>query len=421
MTAENMPVEEKPKWQGKVRGYAGVMVAVILALALFMDVVIDNFFGEKKKTKSQTVENVPMPPPITNPSEIEFEKKIEERLKSNRFQAQESGESLQDASGMEKLKQRLGMGQTVEQDQGADVDQVEASFKEAERRRALEARKVSFSMKKEKMLSRKVLGSGRNSELPKQIEPRVKSLIAGLKENPEEVSEQTQPNLPDFSDFTRGDNKSYHDYVGKPVSEGAPLQGQKLLSMATVIDAVLDQDVVSDYVGRVRMRIAKDVYDITDSYILIPKGCKVIGTCLRISNINEPIQARMGLTANWAILPDGKRISFEKSNVLDRAGIHAIKDKVNRHFLAQFMGVMAYVALAGESSYEGSGANNDQTYEGEVGAVLRQQFANIASKYLSLVPTITLRSGTPIKIFLEDDLYVYPYKSVFDKFIRADR
>ena len=53
MTAENMPVEEKPKWQGKVRGYAGVMVAVILALALFMDVVIDNFFGEKKKAKSR--------------------------------------------------------------------------------------------------------------------------------------------------------------------------------------------------------------------------------------------------------------------------------------------------------------------------------------------------------------------------------
>ena len=155
---------------------------------------------------------------------------------------------------------------------------------------------------------------------------------------------------------------------------------------------------------------------------MIPKGARLTLKSLKISNINEPIQARMGLVANWAVLPNGKRISFEKrTSILDREGIAAVKDKVNYHFFAQFLGVAAYAVLAAETNRDGSGLNNDTDFQGDIGESLRKQFAPLAQKYLSLVPTITLNVGTPIKIFLEDDIYAYPWDSLSQSLYRTNR
>jgi type IV secretion system protein VirB10 len=201
--------------------------------------------------------------------------------------------------------------------------------------------------------------------------------------------------------------------LGQPLAEARPKPGQKLIPTGTVISAVLDQNVVSDYAGSAyRFMIGHDVYDIDRKEILIPKGSRGVGKTLRITNVNEPIQARMGLTVNWIVLPDGKRISFEKHGVLDREGIGAVADQVDYHFLAQFLGVAAYALLSHETSREGSGTANDNTFEGDLGQSARKQYAPLAQKYLSIVPTITLRPGTPLKIFLEDDVYAYPWKSL---------
>jgi type IV secretion system protein VirB10 len=103
---------------------------------------------------------------------------------------------------------------------------------------------------------------------------------------------------------------------------------------------------------------------------------------------------------------------MDRSTALDATGVSAIKDTVNRHLLAQFLGVAAYALVSSESSRSGSGLNNDRTFAGDVGEGLRDQFAPLARKYLDLVPTITLRPGTPLRIFFEDDIYATPWASV---------
>jgi type IV secretion system protein VirB10 len=174
---------------------------------------------------------------------------------------------------------------------------------------------------------------------------------------------------------------------------------------------------MSDYVGSYRAIVSHDVYDVTGNYVLIPKGAKLTGRTVRISNVNEAIQARMGMPATWIVLPDGKRISLEKTVSLDQAGIPAVKDKVNYHLLAQFLGVTAYAMISHETSREGSGYSNDTTFEGDMGEAFRSQFSPLIQKYLDLVPTITLTPGTPLKLFIEDDIYARPWRGVYDKFI----
>lgn len=206
--------------------------------------------------------------------------------------------------------------------------------------------------------------------------------------------------------------RSAGQVVGKPAAVSSPEAGAKHISVGTVARAVLDQQVISDYDGPFRCMFIDDVYDVTNRYIMIPKGSRCTGSTARIKNVNEPIQARMGLLVNWIVLPDGSKISMDKKVALDAEGVSAIKDKVNRHFLAQFLGVAAYAIVSSETSRDGSGLGVETSFEGDVGEGLRDQFAPLARKYLDLVPTITLRPGTPMRIFFEDDIYAQPWSSV---------
>ncbi|MBL0319161.1 MAG: TrbI/VirB10 family protein [Alphaproteobacteria bacterium] len=196
-----------------------------------------------------------------------------------------------------------------------------------------------------------------------------------------------------------------------------PLQTQQeqaagtcVLASTTIIYATLDQVVISDYEGSWRGLITHDVYDVSHRAILIPAGSRIIGKTLRIKNINEPIQARMGMTVNKVILPTGETISFEKSSLLDQMGIGAVADTVDYHLLAQFMGVSAYVLLTYQTNTTDSNDPNSPNYG--LSQSIQQQFAPIAAKYLSLTPSITLRQGLTLRIMVEDNLYLKPWKNL---------
>jgi len=203
--------------------------------------------------------------------------------------------------------------------------------------------------------------------------------------------------------------------VGKPATEQqeGPKPGQVLLSTGTVISAALDQMTMSDYAGSYRAILTRDVYDPSGRYVLFPKGAKVIGKTVAVGGVNQAIQNRMAMTVNWLVLPNGKRVSFNKTVAMDSQGVAALRDKVSYHLIPQILGVAAYASLSSASSRAGSGADSDTTYEGELGESMREQFAPLAAKFLNLVPTVTLRQGTPMRIFVEDDLYVTPWDHVY--------
>ena len=218
-------------------------------------------------------------------------------------------------------------------------------------------------------------------------------------------------------------NKSFQspptDIVGytKENSYNANIAGKYKLPVGTVIPAITAMKTMSDYAGTLKGFTTQDIYDIDYQHVLIPKGSEVLLKSVRIGNVNEPIQARMGLTVPWIILPNGKKIDFSKSSGLDREGVAGIKDKVDYHFLAQFFGVAAYATLSSSTSYQGSGANNDQSFMGNVSESARQQFAPLAQKYLSLVPTITIDAGQSMNIILEDELFLDAWSNIYSDYM----
>lgn len=213
--------------------------------------------------------------------------------------------------------------------------------------------------------------------------------------------------------------------------EPAQREGEYLVPVGTVMAAVLDMEINSDWEGRWRAMITRDVYDLAQDVILIPKGTRVLGTSARPRPVNEAINERMALVAQWLVLPNGARIDLTRSSMLDSAGVAAIEGDVNRHFLATLGGVVAYGVIGGWGAAQAAKASRDDLGAASIyglstgrsaGAEIAQGLSDIgkrvASRYLNLVPTITVKPGTSMNIFLDDEMYLNAWAPI-DEFAPA--
>ncbi|WP_395398710.1 TrbI/VirB10 family protein (plasmid) [Pseudoduganella sp. UC29_106] len=195
----------------------------------------------------------------------------------------------------------------------------------------------------------------------------------------------------------------------------ARAQAKKSCLRARLFSAVLDMDMVSDYAGNWWALLQRPVYDPSMTFVLFPAGTKIVGKSMRATGANENIQNRMGSVPLWAIRPDGKRIDFKRTAGMDAAGVAALKDQVDRHFLAQFMGVAAYAIIGLGPSFSNYGAEPNSSRDAfarEFTSRSRDAGRSFAEKFLNIVPTVRIRAGTPVKIFVEEDIYVTPWEKI---------
>lgn len=199
---------------------------------------------------------------------------------------------------------------------------------------------------------------------------------------------------------------------------GADIEGMIKIPAGTVIPAISMMSWNSDFPGTTaKAMIDHDVYDLKRENILIPKGSEFLTKSVSANGINDPIQNRMGYSVGKATLPNGDTIDLSKASGLDREGMGGVKDQVEYHFMAQMLGVAAYAMISSNTSRTGTGSNNDTTYASDVGEQMRDQFSPLAQKYLNIVPTKIIRAGQSIRIILQDDVYVKPYKGVYDDYV----
>lgn len=285
-----------------------------------------------------------------------------------------------------------------------------------ERIRALQATPTAIDQKKKELLERvNALGV----TLPPEVMARLTQSSSGAPAAaPNQVQAQQpagranpQPQaggIPTFGELAP-------NRVARDPTNGGPRPGESIISTGSIIDALLDMDLMSDYDGNFIAVLQRPFYDESFENILLPIGTKITGKTKRISGVNEFIQNRMALTPLWAIRPDKKRIDFRRTGAMDLAGVGAIQGGVDRHLVAQVLGVGAYALLGLGPSMSNYGAQPNSSRDAFVREVTSQARDNgraFANKYLSIVPTITLKAGTPIKIFIEDDIYVTPWTSV---------
>jgi len=187
-------------------------------------------------------------------------------------------------------------------------------------------------------------------------------------------------------------------------------QGKKyVLFEGTVIETVLMNRLDGSFAGPVMCLVSTDVYSHDRQHVLIPAGTKVLGEAQKVNAFG---QDRLAVFFHRLIMPDGYSETLDQFKGLDQQGATALHDKVNNHY-AKIFGASLAVGILGGIAEVGTGtvftaSAIDQARRG-FGEGLAMSGERILDRFLNLMPTITIREGARVKIYLSNDLLLPDY------------
>ena len=169
------------------------------------------------------------------------------------------------------------------------------------------------------------------------------------------------------------------------------------------LEAVLVNQLNGDFPGPVLAAVAVPFYSADRQRIVIPRGARAIGSASAVAGQD---QQRLAVGFHRLIFPDGRWVSLEFAG-LNQIGEGALKDQVNRHYFALFasvgaVGIISGLTLRGSDPYAGG----RQGFQAGAGQGLAQGATSILDRFLNRLPTITIRAGHRLRIWLTSDVLV---------------
>ncbi len=186
------------------------------------------------------------------------------------------------------------------------------------------------------------------------------------------------------------------------------------------LDAVLTNRIVNDKESSpVSAIVTKDLLSKNGKYVLIPSNSKVTGIAKKVSGQQD---RRLFIFFERLILPNGRSVYFKDKerqlSALDITGALGIKGRKNSHFFSKFGSSLLFGSLNGLSGFA---QNRIRQASGLSYFVDRssENFNNLndrlASDSLSILPTITVASGTKIKVHFSVDLDISAYSDISER------
>ncbi len=180
----------------------------------------------------------------------------------------------------------------------------------------------------------------------------------------------------------------------------------------TVIDTVLVNRLIGDFAGPVKVMVTNPVYSHDGQQVLIPQGTFLLGDVHKVSGTG---QRRLAVTFHRMLMPDGYSVDLDQFHGLDQTGATGLSDQVNNHYLQIFGASIALGVISGaaEATTYGSGYNisGPAMYEQGVASSLSQSGANVLQRFINILPTITIREGHRVKVYLTQDMLLPVYEN----------
>ena len=179
--------------------------------------------------------------------------------------------------------------------------------------------------------------------------------------------------------------------------------GWERIYEGSFLEGVLVNQLNGDFPGPVLAAVAVPYYSADRQRIVIPRGARVIGSASAVAGQD---QERLAVGFHRLIFPDGRWVSLEFAG-LNQIGEGALKDHVNRHYFAMFasvgaVGIISGLTLRGSDPYAGG----RQGFQAGAGQGLAQGATSILDRFLNRLPTITIRAGHRLRIWLTSDVLV---------------
>ena len=197
-------------------------------------------------------------------------------------------------------------------------------------------------------------------------------------------------------------------YTG-PITSTGPIH--RVLE-GTVIDAVLTNRLDGSIVAPVNCLVTNAVYSHDGQYVLIPAGSRVLGE-------TKPVQAfgetRLAVAFNRLALPDGRTYRLDQFLGLNDIGDAGLRDQVDQHYRSTFGASAAVGLISGFAQYLGAagfaraGSGSTVIIAGGAGESTAQATSQTLNRLLNRMPSITIREGHRVKVYLTNDLELPAY------------
>jgi type IV secretion system protein TrbI len=209
-------------------------------------------------------------------------------------------------------------------------------------------------------------------------------------------------------------NASVDRRTTSPDRTAAPASSY-VVQAGNVIPASLITGIRSDLPGQITAQVTENVYDSpTGRFLLVPQGTRLIG--VYDSQVSFG-QSRVLLVWTRLIMPSGRSIVLERQPGADTAGYAGLEDEVDNHWGALFKAALLSTLLGvgselGAGSDSGTGNNGGLIQALRLGTSdsLNQTGQKIVQRNLNIQPTLTIRPGFPVRVIVNRDLVLEPYK-----------
>ncbi|GBF56827.1 type IV secretion system protein virB10 [Candidatus Phycosocius bacilliformis] len=192
-----------------------------------------------------------------------------------------------------------------------------------------------------------------------------------------------------------GDNDAFAARVSSgeaPTARAGTLRNPKTtVPQGALIAAVLETAINSDLPGFVRAVVSRDVLSFDGSRVLIPRGSRLVGQYRSEVALG---QSRAFVVWTRLLRPDGVSIQLASpgTDTLGRAGLDG---KVDRHYLQRYgPGLLSTAISAGLS----------RTTSNQLVIGTAQTLPGAMSSGEAIKPTVTVKQGTAIQVFVARDL-----------------
>lgn len=205
-----------------------------------------------------------------------------------------------------------------------------------------------------------------------------------------------------------------------PIGDGGPLH--RILE-GTLVDTVLTNRLDGDSASPVNCLVTNAVYSHSGQAVVIPAGARILGETKPVHTQGE---TRLAVAFHRVLMPDGSTFSLDRFPGLNQVGDAGLRDQVNQHYLSTFgaaaavgliSGLAQFVGTAGIGVGDGNG-NRTVIVAGGPAEGASQAGVQTMNRFLNRLPTITIREGHRIKVYLTSDLELPAYRpaAVSDRF-----
>jgi type IV secretion system protein TrbI len=240
------------------------------------------------------------------------------------------------------------------------------------------------------------------AEILKQMQPPVNSPAPGAPSSARNGSTET--------------NDDRREETGNPAAAqsgaaNAAAGETYMLFEGTILETVLINRLEGQFSGPVECLLSTDVYSNNRQHLLIPTGSKLLGETRKVDTFG---QTRLAVVFHRILMPDGYSVSLDQFKGLDQIGDTGLRDQVNNHYLRIFGVSLAIGALGAIAE-----AGTPGSLTASSGDLMRQGFAQstaqssaqILDKFLNVMPTVTIREGHRVKVYLSGDLALPEYNN----------